>query len=141
MASGIDQWLRDRWIHSYPPGDCHRSGADTNYPGTKTAVMIWRDGVGPSQEARQHKIQIHSRDSPCDSRACCLSMGFCPTGYSLFIEKLKYESMPAPGGIGVSNGISNGPANQETGLEPSSRDPGPVLSWEMGPGKSYLIPL
>ncbi len=38
MAFGHDQWLCDRWIHTYPAGDRHCRGADQDYPRTNTLV-------------------------------------------------------------------------------------------------------
>ncbi len=37
----IRQRLYDWRIHSYPPGDRHRRGTDSNYPGPKTTIVIW----------------------------------------------------------------------------------------------------
>ena len=41
VASGIDRWLYDWWVHSYPAGHRHRCGTDPNHSGTKTIVAIW----------------------------------------------------------------------------------------------------
>ncbi len=40
VATGIRQWIYDRWIYSYPPGDRHCRGTDSNYTGQKAAVAI-----------------------------------------------------------------------------------------------------
>lgn len=40
VAAGIDQWLHDWWIHSYPAGHRHRRGSDPSDSGTKIIVAI-----------------------------------------------------------------------------------------------------
>ena len=40
MAVGIDQWLHDWWIHSYPAGHRHRRDTDPSDSGTKTLVAV-----------------------------------------------------------------------------------------------------
>jgi hypothetical protein len=41
VASGIDQWLHDGWIHSYPAGHCRHRVNSPAYSGTKNIVAIW----------------------------------------------------------------------------------------------------
>ena len=56
VAFGNDQWLCDWRIHSYPPGDRHRRGTDSNYSGTKTAVANW------TVHLLRKEINIHETD-------------------------------------------------------------------------------
>jgi len=49
VVAGTDDRLYDGWVHSYPAGHRHRSGADPSYSRTKTIVTIRtldREGEG-----------------------------------------------------------------------------------------------
>ncbi len=45
VASGNDQWLRDGRVYSYPPGDRHCRGADSNYSGPKTVIVFTKEAI------------------------------------------------------------------------------------------------
>jgi hypothetical protein len=41
VATGIDDWPHDGWIHSCPAGRRHRRRGGPTYSGTKNSVAVW----------------------------------------------------------------------------------------------------